>query len=162
MLRNILNIQRCPFSIIIRTNKDIQRDCGRNFATTVDENATEDKSEEPFVEKQEVVLADDQIEAKRNKSRLNAPHWRKIHGEVPYPEPAFWTHHTVKYKRMMYARYGEKCGENPGIMWPTKKDLEEQLDYERIAYPYTIQEVVENCKARRQEEQDYIVKRYRC
>lgn len=82
------------------------------------------------------------IEKKRNKSRLSVHHRNILNGIPPYSEANDWFHNTVKYRRKLMGKYGSQSGVNPGIMWPTKNELEDMREYERIAYPYTIQEVV--------------------
>lgn len=97
---------------------------------------------------------EEEIQRKRNKSRLNPQHRNLLHGKVPYPEPVDWFHETVKYKRKMYGRYGQSSGVLPGIMWPTREELEEMKEYESVAYPYTIQELMRIAETKRKEEQE--------
>lgn len=87
------------------------------------------------------------IEMKRNKSRLLPQHRNILHNKVPYSESKGWFHDTVKYKRRLYGRYGSISAVNPGLMWPTKSDLEEIKEYESVAYPHTIQELIEKANA---------------
>ncbi|XP_026468145.1 growth arrest and DNA damage-inducible proteins-interacting protein 1-like [Ctenocephalides felis] len=82
------------------------------------------------------------IEEKRNKSRLLPQHRNMVLGKVPYQEPQSWIHETVKYKRMMYGRYGSSSNVNPALCWPDKVDLEDTLEYERVKYPETIPEMM--------------------
>ncbi|XP_067010299.1 large ribosomal subunit protein mL64 [Anabrus simplex] len=82
------------------------------------------------------------VEEKRNKSRLNVEHRNILYDCVPYPEPVAWFHHTVKYKQKMYGLYGEASGVNPGIMWPTREQLADIREYESVAYPDTLQEMI--------------------
>jgi hypothetical protein len=96
---------------------------------------------------------EEDIQRKRNKSRLNPQHRNLLHGKLPYPEPMDWFHETVKYKRKMYGRYGQSSGFPPGIMWPTREDLEEIKEYESVAYPYTIQELMMRVENKKKEEQ---------
>lgn len=97
---------------------------------------------------------EEEIERKRNKSRLNPQHRNLLHGKVPYPEPMVWFHETVKYKRKMYGRYGLSSGVLPGIMWPTREELEEVKEYESVAHPYTIQELMARVESKKKEEQE--------
>lgn len=97
---------------------------------------------------------EEEIQRKRNKSRLNPQHRNLLHGKVPYPEPMDWFHETVKYKRKMYGRYGQSSGVLPGIMWPNREELEEIKEYESVAYPYTIQELVARVEDKKKEEQE--------
>jgi hypothetical protein len=103
---------------------------------------------------------EEEIERKRNKSRLNPEHRNMLHGKMPYSEPMAWFHETVKYKRKMYGRYGHASGVNPGIMWPTREDLEEIKEYENVAYPYNIQELMTRVEEKKKEEQALLKARY--
>jgi hypothetical protein len=49
----------------------------------------------------------------RDKSRLRDAHRNMLHGKVPYDRAESWIHNTVKYKRMMYGRYGMASGVDP-------------------------------------------------
>ena len=103
---------------------------------------------------------EEEIESKRNKSRLNPQHKNLLHGKMPYSEPVAWFHETVKYRRKMYGRYGHASGVHPGIMWPTREDLDEIREYESVAYPYTIQELMTRVEEKKQEEQAVLKARY--
>lgn len=105
-------------------------------------------------------LTEEEIEAKRNISRLTDYHQRFIHGMQPYSEPQAWFHHTVRYKQKMFGRYGESSGVNPGILWPTREELKEKIEYEKICNPFTIQEMVEKKRAQRKAEKEAVEKRY--
>lgn len=104
-------------------------------------------------------LTEDEIQAKRNKSRLRPAHFRKVNGEIPYETPSAWFHNTLRYKRKVYATFGEKSGINPGIQWPTHDQLKKRLEYESVAYPFTIQEMIANVKEKRRLEQEAFEKR---
>lgn len=70
-----------------------------------------------------------------------------------------WIHGTVKYNRKLYGQYGEASGVNPAICWPLKEELENRLEYERVAYPYTIPEMIETSKQKRLQRKEFIRKR---
>ena len=116
--------------------------------------ATEEHEDDTMSKKEE------EIERKRNKSRLNPQHRNLLHGKMPYSEPVASFHETVKYKRKMYGRYGHASGVHPGIMWPTREDLEEIKVYESVAYPYTIQELMTRVEEKKKEEQAVLKARY--
>lgn len=69
----------------------------------------------------------------------------------PYPEPMHWYHGTLKYNRRLYGRYGQASGVNPSLCWPTKQELADSIEYESIAYPFTIPQMVETKKKEKQE-----------
>jgi hypothetical protein len=95
---------------------------------------------------------EEDIQRKRDKSRLNSQHRNLLHGKMPYSEPMDWFHETVKYKRKMYGRYGQSSGVPPGIMWPTREELEEIKEYESVAHPYTIQDLIKRVENKKLEE----------
>lgn len=99
------------------------------------------------------------IEAKRNKSMLAPYHRNMLFGKVPYDQPMTEYHETVKYKRRLYGRYGADSGVYPGIMWPTKEDLEDRREYEQVAYPYTLEELIKNAKQKLEDEESEIQSR---
>lgn len=122
------------------------------------------------VEKNDPVLIDDsdetrakdaEIEKKRNISRLSPAHFNVVNDRRPYEVPKSLAHLTVKYHRKMYGKYGMESGVNPSLCWPSKKDIEEKLEYEAVAYPFTIKEMMETAAKRRQEEKETILKRDR-
>jgi hypothetical protein len=120
----------------------------------VDTKLIEEASTTPEEDDEVTARKEEQIQRKRNKSRLNPQHRNLLHGKVPYPEPMDWVHETVKYKRKMYGRYGQSSGVLPGIMWPTREELEEIKEYESVAYPYTIQELITRVETKKREEQE--------
>jgi len=124
--------------------------------TTEKEEAVSLEAEDFFESDKPKPLTEEEILAKRNKSRLAPWHFKKIHGEDPFLEtPYLWYHATVKYKRRMYAKHGEKSGINPGIQWPTHEELNKRLEYESIAFPFTFQELVANNSEKKRLEQEY-------
>jgi len=92
----------------------------------------------------ENVISEKEVKIICNKSRLNKAHRNLLNGQVPYDEPVHRFHNTVKYKRRMYGRYGDSSKVYPGLAWPTAEDLEDIREYEKIAYPLTIQEMQQN------------------
>ncbi|XP_055624849.1 growth arrest and DNA damage-inducible proteins-interacting protein 1 [Toxorhynchites rutilus septentrionalis] len=83
------------------------------------------------------------IEQLRNKSRLLPQHRNMLHNRRPYDESQSWIHETVKYKRMLLGRYGiEQSGVDPRICFPTKQEALEKTEYERVAFPHTLQEMM--------------------
>lgn len=62
-----------------------------------------------------------------------------------------WHHGTVKYVRKMYGRYGAASGVNPSICFPLKEELEDTKEYEKVAFPKTIPQLIADVKQKRQE-----------
>lgn len=90
------------------------------------------------------AISEDEIKKICNKSRLNNGHRNLVNDQLPYKNPVHRYHHTVKYKRKMYGRYGDSSNVNPALAWPTVQDLEDVREYEKVAYPLTIQEMQQN------------------
>lgn len=83
------------------------------------------------------------IQAARNKSRLLPQHRNVLHSALPYEESQSWIHETVKYKRMMVGRYGvEGSKVDPRVCFPTEKETVERVEYEKVAFPHTLQEMM--------------------
>ncbi|CAH1408186.1 unnamed protein product [Nezara viridula] len=106
---------------------------------SVSENliATADEDYEATQLKKEI-----EFEQKRNKSRLRSHHRNLVHGKIPYSEPVADIHLTHKYNRMLFGKYGKSSNVNPGTLWPTKSELQEMVEYEKIAHPFSFSELV--------------------
>lgn len=102
------------------------------------------------------AMSEDEIERICNKSRLNHGHRNLVNDKLPYIKPVHRFHHTVKYKRKMYGRYGDSSYVNPSLAWPTVEDLEDVREYEKVAYPLTIQEMQQNAWNRQEHENQEI------
>lgn len=100
-----------------------------------------------------------EIEAKRNKSMLRPQHYNILHGKVPYDEPKCDIHYSLRYKKRMFGRYGYESGVNPGALWPSAEEINEQMEYEKVAFPYTIMEMLERAHQRLENEEKLIQER---
>ncbi|KAJ8921943.1 hypothetical protein NQ315_008577 [Exocentrus adspersus] len=114
----------------------------------------ENESSSAEVIDEEAKAREEELERKRNKSRLHEPHRNVVHDKNPYPEPQLWFHGTLKYTRRTFGRYGQASGVNPAICWPTKEELSNSMEYERVAHPFTIMEMVETAKQQRKEKEE--------
>ncbi|XP_023015883.1 growth arrest and DNA damage-inducible proteins-interacting protein CRIF [Leptinotarsa decemlineata] len=92
---------------------------------------------------------EEEIESKRNKSRLRRHDRSILMDKNPYPEPRFWHHGTLKYLRRTYGRYGEASGIDPSICWPIKQELDDVKEYERVKYPFSIPQMVADAQQTR-------------
>jgi len=101
------------------------------------------------------------IEAKRNKSRLRVKHYKEIHGVLPVdPEnPAFPYQQSVPFRRKLIAKYGQSTGINPAIAWPDKEELQKLMEYENVAYPVPLLEVIEQNRRNREEQKRVLLER---
>lgn len=83
----------------------------------------------------------EEIDIKRNKSRLQEGHRRILNGMRPYDKSMEWYHDTVKYKKRMLGRYGLNAMDvTAGVAWPTPAEIEVQKEYIRVAYPHSLHE----------------------
>lgn len=99
----------------------------------------------------ELKLREEKIERSRNKSGLNDSIRNILHEINPYPEPILWHHRTVKYVRKTYGKYGSASGVNPSICFPLKEELDDIKEYERVAFPQTITEMIAEAKQKKKE-----------
>ena len=76
------------------------------------------------------------LQRKRNKSKLSASHRNMLHGLPPdqglkYPYSKF--HQSKEYRRSMLAQYGsQQTGVDPGMSWPTGQELRLAADWEKL------------------------------
>jgi hypothetical protein len=130
----------------------------RNKTTAVDiEKLEKETTSDIDVVDEELKTREEELERKRNKSRLREHDRNFLFEKNPYPEPTIWYHGTLKYMRRLYGRYGEASGVNPSICWPVKEELEETQEYERVAHPFTIPHMIEEAKKKRQEKHEEIM-----
>ncbi|XP_046748791.1 growth arrest and DNA damage-inducible proteins-interacting protein 1 [Diprion similis] len=87
-------------------------------------------------------LTEEEIEQKRNKSRLNASHRNILFDKRPEYDEIQSFHTSVRYKRRMVGRYGMEASDVPiGIAWPTKDEVADRKEYESLLYPETIHDM---------------------
>ncbi|KAK2588475.1 hypothetical protein KPH14_004458 [Odynerus spinipes] len=145
-IQNILN-RRCFASST--TQKDVTPSGEKSLLEAAEEVPifVDVESEEDKIE----------IEKKRNKSRLNPQHRNILFGQRPYDKPIEWFHNTVKYKKRTLGKYGLKAVEVPaGFAWPTVEEVEDMKEYERVAYPHSIQEEWTRIEKKNKEEAEAI------
>lgn len=82
------------------------------------------------------------IEKIRNRSGLRDKDRRRLLDRVPYDEPQSWIHLTLEYQRKMYGRYGATSGVDPRLLFQTPEELADRAEYERVAHPKTLQQMV--------------------
>lgn len=119
----------------------------RSYTSDVKSAKTTEQSEQTVLDYDEVAIFEkdvrpEQLIAKmRNKSRLAPGHRNIMNEKKPYESSMEWYHDTVKYKRKMLGKYGLKALDaTAGIAWPTKEEVEDAREYERVAYPVSLQD----------------------
>lgn len=122
-------------------------------------NILETAEEQPIFKEEE--FEDLANENKRNKSKLTAAHRNILFDEKPYNETVAWYHDTIRYKKRMLGRYGIKSvGIPAGFLWPTREEIEEQKEYEKIAFPLGVQERLQKIKEKKQKDEEALMARY--
>lgn len=70
-----------------------------------------------------------------------------------------WHHGTLRYNRKLFGKYGKASGVNPAICWPTKQELADTVEYEKVAHPSTITEMMAEAHRLRKEKNEKIAQR---
>lgn len=95
-----------------------------------------------------------EVQLSRNKSRLLPQHRKMLKETKPYDESQSWIHNTLKYNRMMFGRYGLASGIDPRICFETPKEKLTRIEYEKVAYPHTLPDMIEiNTKQQNEKKQ---------
>lgn len=94
---------------------------------------------------------EERVQKIRNISRLSPRHRNIANRAFPSEVKTFPQEFTVRYNKRMFGRYGYDSMVNPSICWPTKSELEDRKEYESIAYPYTITEIAERERIKREQ-----------
>lgn len=141
-LKILFNLNK---SILIRLQNSLSRRSLASSTTPKDTTIIDEKSIYETAEETPIFASEiedsEEIERVTNKSRLRPQHRRMFYGQIPYDEPIEWYHRTVKYKKRMLGRYGmQAVGVPAGFAWPTREEVEDMKEYERVAYPHSIQE----------------------
>ncbi|XP_014209213.1 growth arrest and DNA damage-inducible proteins-interacting protein 1 [Copidosoma floridanum] len=125
-------------SLNFRTLTSLQK---RFYASTKDVLGDIEVEEVPVYDVEPKHSVDD-LEIIRNKSRLEPNHRKILHGQAPYEEAREYYHNEVWYRKKVLGTWGmNNPMANPKYCWPTKEEVEDIKEYERVLYPNTIQEV---------------------
>jgi len=119
-------------------------------STTPSKNVTDVLVSEELDEAKAVREAD--IERKRNKSRLYPDHYAIYHNENPYTTPVYAYHDSLRYKRRTYGKFGQSSGVDPSVLWPTKEELADILEYDELAHPLSVHEMLDKVKTKKADE----------
>ncbi|XP_043260958.1 IgA receptor [Colletes gigas] len=132
----------------------------RCFASKTQDIIQSAESEPVYIDKDDQASRDRYIERRRNKSRLNRGHRNILFDQKPYENSITWFHDTLKYKRGILGKYGmEALGIPAGIAWPTHEELEDMKEYERVAFPLTLEERWQKMKEKHKQEEEAIMTR---
>jgi len=101
-----------------------------------DEEPSEMELYQQEVEELEREAKAEFIQSRRNKSRLSASDRQMLHGNPPHHGVMFEynsLHRSKEFKRSMLSKYGkEKTGVEPGIVWPTEKEVQLAIEWEEL------------------------------
>ncbi|VEN49652.1 unnamed protein product [Callosobruchus maculatus] len=128
----------------------------RNASNELNIEKLETETEVDVEVDEQARLKEERLEKSRNKSRLYPPHRNRVLDQPAYTEPQMFHHGTLKYLRKTYAKYGSASGVNPAICWPTEQEIKDAIEYEKVAYPYTIPEMVAMAKKQQAEKEERI------
>lgn len=97
-----------------------------------------------------------EIQRKRNRSNLTKYH-RDIQNDIvpDDDEDKEWQKALVN-RRKKFGMFGKASGVDPSILWPSTVELSDMKEYEQVAHPYTVQELISREKERQQKEQEEI------
>lgn len=123
-----------------------------------DDDADAVKVSEVLVDEEDVVEREREIQRMRNKSRLNKTH-RNLMFKLPKPEEEYKWDKTLYFTRRQYAKYGSQTGIDPRLCFPTPEERADREEYNRVAYPYTIQQMVEMNQQVKMEKEAAVIER---
>ncbi len=105
------------------------------------------KAELQMVREAEAEAREAMIENKRLCSKLNYSHRQIMFAKAPQVGLKFEfdeQDRSNSAKAKMFAQYGKASGVSPTVAWPTREEIENQREYERVLYDgLTIQETME-------------------
>jgi len=80
------------------------------------------------------VAATDEFDPVRDKSRLKRYHRLKMKAEI-IPLGMFQWQNERKHLKARYAEYGRECAVEPGLMWPSRQELDVIKDEDELFNP---------------------------
>lgn len=107
---------------------------------------------------EEAELKEAAIKKSQNKSGLQPQHQNIVNNRQPFEEPKHWSHATLKYQRKIYGKYGTESNFDPSLCW-NKDEIAQRKEYEAIAYPKEVLELMEIAKTKRKALEDRIAQK---
>lgn len=96
------------------------------------------------------ALTQEEIDRKRDVSRI-VPRKYSRGVKLEYTFPEFEYEYRIAFMRKDYAKFGRATGINPGLMWPSKEELQDLVHIENKFYP-TLQELWDQDRAKHKAE----------
>ena len=132
-----------------------------NYEKEIDQKI---KDEENILRSIAMEEREARIKRKQNRSKLHYSHRNILKGEPPQVGLHMeWdeTHMTRAYKAQLLGQFGSsKTGIDPSICWPTREEMAEELEKERVFYDNkTLLELMEEDKTQKKEKRQAIIDR---
>jgi len=89
--------------------------------------------------------------AARDVSRMPKKYRDRMKHVMNPPEKPDWyseMFQKTSLKRQLYGKYGRKSGLDPGILWPSKEEVQEQIEFEKEWEP-TLEEMLKSLEEER-------------
>jgi len=102
-------------------------------------------------EKDSLNVENDEEIAARDVSRMPKKYRDRMkHVMIPPEKPDWYAEifHTMDFKRKLYGKFGRRSGLDPGILWPSKEEVREQIGFEKEWEP-SLEEMVKNLEEER-------------
>ncbi|XP_018047856.1 PREDICTED: growth arrest and DNA damage-inducible proteins-interacting protein 1 [Atta colombica] len=140
-----MSLRRWIYDVIVQRNVRFQGVVVNRFLATEAKDEIVDitaADEQPiYSDEYQEPQYQEELTKKRNKSRLSPEDRNILMGKPPYEQPIEWYHNTVRYKKRMLGRYGFEGNKEPaGFAWPTPEEIKILQEYERVAFPESLQD----------------------
>ena len=106
-------------------------------------------------EKDSLNVENEEDIATRDISRMPKEYRARMKHVMNPPEQPDWyadMFRPISLKRMEYGKYGRKSGLDPGILWPSKEEVQEQIEFEKEWEP-SLEEMLKSLEEERTLEQ---------
>jgi len=103
-------------------------------------------------EKDLLNVEDNEEMAARDVSRLPKKYRDRMKHIMNPPEKPDWyadMFQSIEYKRKLYGKFGRKSGLDPGILWPSKEEVKEQMEFEKEWEP-SLEDMLKSLEDERQ------------
>jgi Growth arrest and DNA-damage-inducible proteins-interacting protein 1 len=101
------------------------------------------------------VNDDDELSSLRDISRMPKQYRDRMKHVMNPPEQPDYViemHRSLDLRRRLYAKYGRRSGQDPGLMWPSESELADLIEFEKEWEP-TLQQMIAKSKEERRVEE---------
>lgn len=124
----------CNIFLLRYHMRTIHKSCCQLADKVPSRNELIDENFDIFEELREPELTEEEILQKRFKSRLPERVYQMFVKKEPVPIDHYYNFHMHRL-RANYARFGKESKLNPGICWPTREEILETIEYDKIFEP---------------------------